>query len=67
VNVRALHAKQRLDALGHVEQAIAEVRACIETAVSCGPLLVACYRALSTLGELREVVDELPLIEKEEK
>ena len=60
---RALRHGQRADLIGHVETAIAEVRACIECAPGCGPLLVQAYRCLSELGRLRETIDELPTID----
>jgi hypothetical protein len=65
VNKRALFREQRIDALGHVEEALAEVRRAMDVEPSCGPLLVAAYRALSVLGELRETIDSLPIVEKE--
>ena len=64
-NLKTLHAGQRLDALGCVEQAIVQVRAVIKTAPNVGPILVASYRALSVLGELREVVDSMPVVREE--
>ena len=65
MNLRALPREQRLDAVGHVEAAIREVRGAIEVEPTCGPMLVAAYRALSALGELREVVDALPELERD--
>jgi hypothetical protein len=62
---RALHCEQRLDCLDYVTAAITDVRACIEIAPDVGPVLVASYRALSALGELREAVDAMPVVEAE--
>jgi hypothetical protein len=59
----ALHREAKLDCADYVVAAICDVRACIELAPSCGPLLVAAYRALSVLGELRETIDAMPTIE----
>jgi hypothetical protein len=67
MNRRALTAEQRLAALVHVDQAIAEVRRCIDVEPTAGPLLVASYRALSVLGELREVVDAMPQVAEESR
>jgi hypothetical protein len=67
MNRRALRQQQRLDILTHVEQALDAVRKAIEVEPQAGPILVAAYRALSALGELREVADALPVIEQEEK
>ena len=64
-NRRALYREQRIDALAHVEAAIAEVRKAMEVEPSCGPLLVAAYRCLSTLGEMRETIDALPVVERD--
>ena len=64
MNLRALRPEQRTANLGHVEAAIAEIRKAIEVEPQAGPLLVAGYRCLSTLGEMREVVDQLPVIEQ---
>ena len=67
MNLRALTREQRLDALDYVQAALTDVRAIIETAPSCGPLLVACYRALSVLGELRETIDAMPVVQEERR
>ncbi len=64
---RALHREQAADARGHVEVAIAEIRKVIDVEPSCGPLLAGCYRCLSALADLREIVDSLPTIEREER
>jgi hypothetical protein len=65
MNRRALFREQRIDAVGHVEEAIAGVRKAMEVEPSCGPILVAAYRVLSVLGELRDVIDDLPTIERD--
>jgi hypothetical protein len=65
VSKRALLPGQRADLAGHVETAIAEVRAVIECAPDVGPVLVAAYRCMSTLRELRDTIDELSEIERE--
>jgi hypothetical protein len=62
---RALHPQQAADVRGHIDQAIAQVRACIEAAPDVGPVLVSAYRALSALGELRETIDALPIVRGE--
>ena len=62
MNRRALYREQRLDCLDYVAAAINDVRACIEIAPDVGPLIVAAYRALGVLGELREVLHMLPTI-----
>lgn len=64
MNRRTLNREQRVDALAHVEQAIAELRKAMDVEPSCGPLLVAGYRAMSALGVLRDVVDELPIVDR---
>jgi hypothetical protein len=60
VNRRALRPGERADLRGHVDVALEQIRLAIETAPDVGPLLIAAYRALSTLRELRETVEELP-------
>jgi hypothetical protein len=65
MNRRTLLREQRIDALGHVEGAITAVRRAMEVEPGCGPLLVAGYRALSVLGELRETIDGLPVVERD--
>ena len=60
MNRRALLAEQRTDLRGHVDVALAEVRAVLEGASDVGPILVGGYAALSALRRLRDVVDELP-------
>jgi hypothetical protein len=62
MNLRALRLGQRADLAGHATQALDHVRAVIEAAPDVGPVLVAAYRAMSALRELRDVVDELPEI-----
>lgn len=62
----ALRTEQRLDIQDYIVAAITDVRACIELAPDVGPLVVAAYRALSVLGELREVVDAMPVVRPEE-
>ena len=61
----ALHAEQRLDALDYINAAITDTRAVIEICPGCGPVLIGAYKCLSALGELREVIDALPVIERE--
>lgn len=65
MNRRALYREQRIDALAHVESAIGEVRKAMDVEPYCGPLLVGAYRCLAALGTLREVVDSLPIAERE--
>ena len=62
---RALPREQRVDLAGHVDQAVAQVRAVIEAAPDVGPVLVQAYRCLSTLRELAGVVDDLPEIPRD--
>ena len=65
MNLRALRPEQRTAIFGHVESALAAVRAVIEIAPDVGPVLVQSYRALSVLRELREVAEMLPTIPEE--
>jgi hypothetical protein len=65
MSTHALHLEAKLDCADYILAAITDVRAIIETAPSCAPLLIACYRALSVLGELRETIDALPVIAEE--
>lgn len=62
MNLRALHREQRSDLVGHVDVALREVRLVIEAAPDVGPVLVECYRCLSALRALLDVVDALPEI-----
>jgi hypothetical protein len=62
---RALFGDERADLRGHIDLAIAEIRQVLEIATPVGPMLVGAYRALGTLLELRELVEELPLVERE--
>lgn len=64
MNRRALYREQRVDAVGRVEAAIAEERKAMDVEPSCGPLLVAGYRAMTALGELRDTVDAMPVVDK---
>jgi hypothetical protein len=58
----ALSPHQAADARRHVDAAIGELRQLLGVVESCGPALVASYRALGAAFELREVLDRLPIV-----
>jgi hypothetical protein len=67
MNLRALSREQKLDCADYVNAALVDVRSIIETAPDAGPLLVAAYRALSVLGELRETIDSMPQVAEDSR
>jgi hypothetical protein len=62
LNRRALLREEQLDLLGNVDEALAVIRSIIDAAPDVGPVLVAAYRCLSTLGEMRETIDAMPVV-----
>ncbi len=56
----ALRPGERADLRGAVDEAIDRTRTVLEISTDIGPILVAGFRAMSALRELREMIDELP-------
>lgn len=63
---RGLLPEARLDCLDYAKAAATDTRAVIELSSTCGPVLVAAYRALAALGELQDALERAPEARPEE-
>jgi hypothetical protein len=64
--IRALTRRQRLAMTERLESATSDIRRLIAIEPACGPILVEAYHCLSALARLREAIDALPVVMREE-